>query len=163
MDGPTLNQVHLLLRWIKEGPPGMVPLEHEGRGLGSLQACTWEDAGNPHLLHLLAQWHDTAFRRFPQAPTVTAQSVRAWLVELVLPPPDRLLWFIKDLTGQPVGHVGVSRLDPVAGTGQLTDLVAADSGAQRLVDLGVVALGEWTQQNLGVRLTAASPATRRAA
>src|SRR5262245_49276038 len=66
MDGLRAREIQTLFRWFKEGPPGAVPIEHDQRSVGLLQAATWEDAaGRP--AERLAAWHGSA-------------SARQWLV-----------------------------------------------------------------------------------
>ena len=56
MDGLHAREICTLFRWFKEGPPGAIPIEHDHRSVGLLQAATWEDAGGPPLAQL-ASWH----------------------------------------------------------------------------------------------------------
>lgn len=161
MDGPTRENVLMLLRWFKEGPPGAIPIEHEGRSLGSLQACTWEEAGDPTILARLAEWHESAFTRFPESRPVTPDAVRAWLVQQVMPTPDRVLFWVKDPRGVCVGHLGISRIDPDAGTGYLCDLVAMNPAAERLLQHAISTLQYWLQTTLSVEFV--SEPRRRAA
>jgi hypothetical protein len=161
MDGPTTEHARLLLRWFKEGPPGAIPIDADGRSLGSLQAVSWEDAGDLAALEQLTGWHETAFARYPEATPVSPTSVRRWLVEQVLPAPDRVLFWVRDVRGERFGHAGLSRLDPRAGTAAISDVVAANVVAERLVNEALTALTAWARGTLGVEVLAMP--SRRAA
>lgn len=150
MNGPTTEQACLLLQWIKEGPPGAIPVESDGRSLGSLQAVTWEDAGELAALEQLTAWHETAFARFPEAIPVAPASVRRWLVEQVLPAHDRVLFWLRNARGERVGHAGLSRLDLDAGTCSITDIVSADIAADRLMNEALGTLRTWSRETFGV-------------
>lgn len=154
MDGPTTEQAALLFRWFKEGPPGVVPIGREGRSLGSLRAVTWEDAGDLAALEQVAGWHESAFARYPEAFPVTPASVRRWLTQQVLPAPDRVLFWVRDVRGERVGHAGLSRLNLKAGTVAVSDVVAAHVVAERLVDEALTALAAWARDTLGVEALA---------
>jgi hypothetical protein len=151
MDGRTTDQAELLLRWLKEGPPGAIPIELDGHSLGSLQAVTWEDAGDLAALEQVASWHEG----------MSPASVRRWLVEQVLPAPGRVLFWVRDVRGERLGHAGLSRLNVEAGTVAVSDVVAAHFAAERLVNEALAALAGWAREALGVEALA-MPARRAA-
>lgn len=136
MDGLRAKEIETLFRWFKEGPPGSVPIEHDHRSLGLLQAATWEDAAGAPLARL-ASWH--------------GGSVRRWLVEDVLPVPDRVLFWVKDVRGEAIGHVGLSRLDETTGTIAVGDVVCGESGHDGLMAAAVGCLVGWVQRALHLR------------
>lgn len=154
MDGPTTEHARLLFRWFKEGPPGAIPIEVAGRSLGSLQAVTWEDAGDLAALEQLSGWHESAFVRYPESIPVSPTSVRRWLVEQVLPAPDRVLFWVRDVRGERFGHAGLSRLDARAATAAISDVVAANVVAERLVNEALTTLTAWARETLGVEVPA---------
>src|SRR5437660_3760809 len=145
MEGPPAQDVRTLLRWMKEGPPGALPVEQGGRSLGCLQAVTWEDAGDPAALGRLARWHGP----YAAAPA----AARRWLVEQVLPAADRVLFWVKDVRGGFAGHAGLSRLDVAARTAALCDVVAAGPAADRLVAAAALALAGWARATLGLEVS----------
>jgi hypothetical protein len=154
MDGPTPEQAKLLLRWLKEGPPGAIPIDAEGRSLGSLRTVTWEDAGDLAALEQLTAWHEEAFARYPEAFPVTPTSVRRWLVEQVLPAADRILFWVCDVRGERLGHAGLSRLNTAPGTVAVSDVVAANVAAERLVNEALTTIAGWAREALGVEVLA---------
>ena len=93
---PDLTAVHVLLRWLKDGPQGAIPIGLEPPSRGSLQAVTWEDAGDLLALDRLSRWH-----------AAPAAGLRRWLQQVVLPCPDRLLFWVLDAQGRFLGHVGL--------------------------------------------------------
>jgi hypothetical protein len=105
-----------------------------------LQAIGWEDAGTTALLDELARWHAPAFAGIPDA--------RRWLVNEVLPAADRVLFWVKDVRGRPVGHVGLSHLDPVGATITLTDVQYGVPVGAALVDRAIATLSGWAQHSL---------------
>ncbi len=161
MDGPTTEQALMLFRWMKEGPVGAIPIEAEDRCHGSLQAVTWEDAGDLAALEQLVSWHQAAFERYPETFSVTPTCVRRWLVEQVLLHDDRLLFWVTTVTGERIGHVGLSHLNLEAGTVALSHLIASQVMAERLVHEALVTLTHWARETLGVD-TLAMPNRRSA-
>lgn len=161
MDGPVPDQVRVLLRWLKDGPPGAIPIAGEGKSFGLLQAVTWEDAGEGTALDRLCRWHESAFAWFPEPFPVTAASVRQWLVEQVLPAPDRVLFWVRDVRGGFIGHVGLTAIDVTGGAATLSDRVAGHPTGEGLLTLAVQALEDWAGEWLQVRVRTAG--ARRAA
>lgn len=163
MEGTTPDDVRTLLRWFKDGPPGAIPIEEGGKSLGFLQAATWEDAGDGEALERLGAWHESTFSWFPEPFPVTPASVRNWLVEQVLRPVDRVLFWIKDVRGNFAGHVGLTRIDHASGQATIGDIVSSQPSQDRLVHAGIEALAAWTQDMLGMRVNVASTRHSRAA
>jgi hypothetical protein len=142
MEGPAAVEVRLLLRWFKEGPPGALPVEQDGRSLGCLLAVTWEDAGDPDALGRLARWHGPG--------PATPSAARRWLVEQVLSPADRVLFWVKDVRGDFAGRAGLGRLDFAARTAAVCDVASAGPGADGLVRAAALALAGWARTTLGL-------------
>ncbi len=149
MDGLRPEQLRTLFRWFKEGPPGAVGIDRDGRSLGLLQAVGWEDAGSLALLEQLARWHE------PELPDRAA--VRRWLVEEVLPASDRVLFWVKDIQGRPVGHVGLSCLDQGSPGVAIADVLCGEPDEIDLVSAGVAALVRWAAHSLRLHVEAAAP------
>jgi hypothetical protein len=146
MDGLQPNQVRTLIRWLKEGPPGAIPISRGQQSLGSLQAVVWEDAGDREAVNRLVGWHESAFAVFAAPVPVTRHGARQWLVEQVLEAPERLLFWIKDIRGQAVGHAGLARFDFAVRTVSLRDVVCGVPGSESLVAEAVEALRGWVRE-----------------
>jgi hypothetical protein len=140
MDGPRLEQVLTLFRWIKDGPPGAIPIEAAGRSLGRLQAVTWEDAGDHSVLQRLTGWSR------PETVPGDRAAVRRWLVDEIMRPADRLLFWVQDTRGEPVGLLG---LDLNGGATFLSPTICGDPGKQGLIAAGEQTLDAWLGQVLG--------------
>lgn len=145
MEGISFEQLRVLFRWFKEGPPGAIPIEREGRSLGLLQAATWEDAGNAKVVEQLAGWH--APGRVP-----VATEARQWLTERVLQIPDRVLFWVKDVRGVAVGHIGLSRHDGENDTIQIVDVLSGSAAGEGLLAAAVQTLSGWVHQSLKLRV-----------
>src|SRR5262249_45628300 len=137
MDGLRAREIQTLFRWFKEGPPGAIPVEHEQRSVGLLQAATWEDAAGPPA-EKLELWHG-------------AGTGRRWLVEAVLKTPDRVLFWVKDVRGEVVGHVGLWGLDEAAATITVGDVVCGAAGHEGLMAAAVGCLVGWVSRSLRLR------------
>jgi hypothetical protein len=141
MEGLQPEQLRTLFRWFKEGPPGAIPIEQQGRSLGLLQAVSWEDAGTAGLLEDLAGWHGPGF---------SVAAARRWLTDEVLPTPDRVLFWVKDVRGEVVGHVGLSQLG-IDGTVTISDVLCGSPAGEALLAAAVGALVGWVQGSLRLR------------
>jgi hypothetical protein len=157
MDDPRLLQVQMLIRWCKEGPPGCIPVCREQLSLGSLRAASWEDAGDRALIERLHRWHGSAFADLAVPLSLTPARVRGWLIEQVLEVPTRLLFWVRDVTGQIVGHVGLARFDFTRRTVTVRDVVCGESGCENLVTLAVGALQTWPREAFGMEAVDGCP------
>ena len=137
MDGLRAREIQTLFRWFKEGPPGAIPIEHDQRSVGMLQAATWEDAGGA-AADRLDSWHGRG-------------TGRRWLVESVLNTPDRVLFWVKDVRGEMIGHVGLSGLDALSGTITVGDVICGVAGQEALMAAAVGCLVGWVGRSLRLR------------
>ncbi|MGL4554629.1 MAG: hypothetical protein ACRC33_25980, partial [Gemmataceae bacterium] len=76
---------------------------------------------------------------------VTVEGVRQWLRERVLRPPGRVLFWVCDVRGVPVGHLGLRRVDGVAPGFEVIDRLAALAGSGPLMEAASAALGGWVR------------------
>ncbi len=150
MDGAHEEQVLTIFRWLKEGPPGGLPVLADDGPLATLEAITWRDADDVPALARLARWRRAAWRDDREAPTPAL--VRAWLVEQVLDIPDRLLFWVKDMADRPVGHLGLVRFDVEARTTDVGHLLRGVEGVEPgIMSAGVRALCDWAFDSLGMK------------
>lgn len=152
MEGIRFEQLRVLFRWFKEGPPGAIPIERDGRSLGLLQAVTWEDAGNSPVVEQLATWHDSALMSFPEPFPVTPAGARQWLTECVLQTSDRVLFWVKDVRGVAIGHVGLSHHDSDNNTITIVDVLSSSPASEGLLAVAVQTLSGWAHQSLKLRV-----------
>lgn len=153
MDGPCSASVSRLVRWMKEGPPGAIPITHAGRSLGCLTAVTWDDAGDLAAIERLVRWHRQAFAPLAGQFPVTPDGARQWLAQRVLPDEGRLLFWVRGVNGEPVGHVGLSGFDFSSRSAEARDVVYGETTAIGLVNAALGALGEWAEEALGLTAT----------
>jgi hypothetical protein len=144
MEGLQPEQLRILFRWFKEGPPGAIAIEQSGRSLGMLQAAGWEDAGSAGLMDELSAWNRPAFP--------DRAAARRWLTDEVLPTPDRVLFWVRDVRGRAVGHVGLADLDSAGGTMKLTDVLCGVPGSETLVAAAVEAVVHWVHHALHLQV-----------
>lgn len=59
----------------------------------------------------LARWRQENQAGFPERFTVTTEGTRRWMEQAVFGAPDRVLFWLAAVTGEPVGHLGLFRFD----------------------------------------------------
>lgn len=156
MDDPGSTHVLILLRWLKDGPTGAIPISAEDCSLGVLQAVTREDAGDPAAIARLARWplpawagHSSPARGGP----------RGWLVNEVFSACDRLLFWVKDVRGEPVGCIGIEVVHLRAGPVLLHGPVAEPSAPPLLLSRASETLRQWVDEALMLPAVAPPDAT----
>jgi RimJ/RimL family protein N-acetyltransferase len=163
MDGLATDDICTLLRWVKDGPAGTIPIDAPDRSLGRLQAVTWEDACDRSAVERLFRWHELAFAWFPEPFPVTPEGARRWLVDRVLSDPRRILFWVRDVRGEAHAHVGLTAIDLDAGTATVGDVITCHPGAAPLAAAAVESLARWVRWELGLRVERASQARAIAA
>jgi hypothetical protein len=81
---------------------------------------------------------------------MTAGGVRRWLMEQVLEAPERLLFWVRDVAGRAVGHIGLSRFDFAGGTVAVRDVVCGVNGAETLLGEAVETMKLWVREAFGM-------------
>ena len=157
MDGLATDDIRTLLRWVKDGPAGTIPIDAPDRSLGRLQAVTWDDAADRPALERLFRWHELAFAWFPEPFPITPEGARRWLVDRVLSDPRRILFWVRDVYGEARAHVGLT-IDPDAGTATVGDVITSHPKAAALTSAAIEALSRWARWELGLRVERTSQA-----
>lgn len=156
MSWSTERRIQALFRHAKELPSGWksaLPVVLNGHQVARLEPVTQSDHDQPALVDLLAKWREAAATYFPTQFPITLEGTRNWLTNHVLPVPDRiLLWIRSDYDGVRLGHVGLFRLDALANSIELDNVVRGVVRlAPGLMEASVRALMHWTADHLGLQ------------
>jgi hypothetical protein len=149
MERLSAAQVCTLIRWMKEGPAGAIPINGAGESAGTLHAATWDDAGDHDLMDQLLKWRTLATASDGLVPR-TANGARQWLQERILGQRECLLFWIRDAAGQVAGQVCLAHFDFAAGSVCLCDVVCGRRGAEALVSSAVETVKSWTREALQI-------------
>ena len=90
----------------EEPPP--ISITRKCVSLGTLRAVGWRDADDPARMSLLAAWHLAAFGALAGSLLFTPEQARRWLLDRVLAQAGRALFWVRDVRGVAVGHLGVT-------------------------------------------------------
>lgn len=153
MEATRRRHVQVLLRWFKDGPPGVIPVVRQGGlCLAHLQAVTWEDLGNAAVIEELTGWHREASHLHPGERKLCPDTVRRWLTEHALQDAGRVLFWVKEApAGRLRGHLGLSDFDYRHGTVVLGDLAGDGPAGLALVQAAVPALAAWVEESFNMR------------
>lgn len=147
-----MNRIKPSISAIKTGADGFsIPIQDDrGPLTGRLKPITHAAATDARLIALLTEWRNTHGRFFLTRFEATPERTRRWLVGSVLPDEARLMFMIEDGNGDPVGHVGVRRLDePVV---ELDNMIRGRSGGGgQLMFWSEIALLVWVFNTLKAR------------
>src|SRR5262249_29504226 len=112
MTSSLKDRVQKLLRHCKQaGAAVALPVVHQGRVVARLEPVSWQDAERPEAIALLARWRERANPFFPAQFPVTLPGTQRWLLKQLLEVPDRILFWVRGIDRQAVGHVGLFRFD----------------------------------------------------
>ena len=124
----------------------------DGTGrVGALVPVTFADAGDAGAVARLARWRQAAPEAFPSVGVVTVEGTGRWLEKAVLGQADRMLFWVVDGEGKPVGHAGFFRYDAESNTIEIDNVVRGEKGCSRgIMTVAVRALCAWALERLGV-------------
>jgi len=94
---------------------------------------TWRDLNNKEVIKKLKNWRNENQVAFPKIFNATEDGTLMWLEKSVLEREDRLLFFIDDVHGKTIGHIGVSSFDYKEETCEIDNIVRGDISLQSKV------------------------------
>jgi len=114
----------------------------ENEHVGKLSAFTDATVADPKLIEMLTLWRNRHRQFFLTQFEATVSRTRQWLERTVLADHNRLMFFIHEGNEEPIGHIGVLRLDrPMV---ELDNMVRGRSGRNgQLMYQAEVALLRW--------------------
>jgi hypothetical protein len=127
--------------------PGIIPqldipiVNGENERVGKLIAFSNATVADAALVEMLASWRNRHRQFFLTQFEATALRTRQWL-EQILADSTRIMFFIHEHCGEPIGHIGVLRLDqPIV---ELDNMIRGRSGGNgQLMYWAEVALLRW--------------------
>jgi len=96
-----------------------------------LSPITENDLENDKKIILLKEWRENNLDAFPISPKITQDGTFRWLKNLVLDREDRLMFFVKDIFGETIGHVGISSFDYQNKTCEVDNIVRGKISRQK--------------------------------
>lgn len=97
-----------------------------------LQAITYNSIDDD-VIKLLTKWRSENQKGFTKIFSVTEESTKNWLYNLVMKREDRLLFFVFDETKKQIGHMGISSFDYENGSCEIDNVVRGELSDQRLL------------------------------
>lgn len=130
---------------------GSLPLHDGQKQVGTLVPVTAACLTDSRSIARLARWREAAPEAFPSVAAVTVEGTARWLEKAVLGQPDRMLFWVHDTDGKPVGHAGFFRFDPESNSIEIDNVVRGEKGCSRgIMTLAVRALCGWALDHLEV-------------
>lgn len=126
-------------------------VRQNSRSIAWLLPVTWDDADCREAVALLADWRAAAAEAFPSQFPVTLLGTQGWLKQQVLEVPDRLLFWVTDLDGTRIGHVGLFRFDLGEGHIEIDNVVrGVPDVLPGVMQCSLRALLDWTFSKLAM-------------
>lgn len=147
----TVYKTFAELKAPRERGIGSLPLYNGQKQVGTLVPVTTACLTDPRSITKLARWREAAPQAFPSVAPVTVEGTARWLEKAVLGQPDRMLFWVHDNEGKPVGHAGFFRFDPESNSIEIDNVVRGEKGCSRgIMTLAVRALCAWALDHLDV-------------
>jgi perosamine synthetase len=120
-----------------------------GEGLGVLLPVCDLTSRDDDAIRTLAEWRRACSWAFPSQFEITDDGTRRWLIDGVLGRPDRMLFFVVDPTGKPIGHLGFANALNDEFSMELDNVVRGAVGKHPgLMAAAVRALIAWAEETL---------------
>lgn len=115
-----------------------------------LRPVTQRDIEDDVLVEDLGRWRAAYMSSYPTQFTVTPERTRAWLRDVIVGNPGRLMLLVVDSDGVAVGHLGFDRADVGGGGLQLSNVVVGyrDRMGEGTMDLCLAAMLDWARETL---------------
>ena len=114
----------------------------ENQRVGKLIAFSDETVADAALVEMLTSWRNRHRQFFLTQFEATVPRTRQWLEHTILADSTRVMFFIHEHSGEPIGHIGVLRLDQP--TVELDNMIRGRSGGNgQLMHWAEVALLRW--------------------
>jgi RimJ/RimL family protein N-acetyltransferase len=92
-------------------PAFEIPIvEENGVFVGTLQCIDIYSLQDPEIIKLLTKWRNQYMQYFLTQFTATEERTSQWLANTVLPAEDRILFLVRDQTGQAIGNFGLCKV-----------------------------------------------------
>ena len=143
------DRVEAKIQDYKNSPELSIELKQDGKVMGHLKPVTKESLENADDIKLLAKWREAAQDAFPAQFKVTEEGTKTWLDKGVLQPRDRLLFWVTDISGKRLGHLGLFRFNFTKKFCELDNIVRGEVGAPGLIEAACQALIDLCKQELG--------------
>ena len=129
----------------------VVPIRLKRQVVAHLRAVTALSIRNPDEIRLFAKWRKQSQAFFPTQFRVTRAGTAKWAREQLLEKKDRVLFMIEDVSGRPLGHVGLNRFDFTHKSCEIDNIIRGEAGIPGLMTEAIAALCAWGGKELGVK------------
>lgn len=122
----------------------------EEKVVAHLELITEDKRNDKDLIKLLAQWREKYSWYFPSQFRVTLPGTSVWLQKGVLEKEDRILFMIKNLKGEYIGHIGLYSFDFTKRTCEIDNVVRGKKEIPGLMTFALESLIKWTFDNVKI-------------
>ncbi|MDO8269849.1 MAG: GNAT family N-acetyltransferase [Candidatus Levybacteria bacterium] len=116
--------------------------------IGYLEAITTRDEKDNAVIKDLKVWREKNQQAFPSQFKVTLKGTRSWFKAQLIGKNDRILFFVKDLDGNRVGHVGLYRFDYKKHTCEIDNVIRGSKSSPGIMTMALTTLINWTKNEL---------------
>ncbi|MEK5477619.1 GNAT family N-acetyltransferase [Paenibacillus sp. FSL R5-0407] len=147
-----------ILRTFKHPPAGdlsshCIPIMVKGVARGRLRPITMATVHNEAEIKLIAEWREASSAWFTTRFPLSEEGTRQWIEQQVLNADDRILFFVEDEEGTPVGQVGLLHYDETAKQCEYDNLLRGRKGKfGNIMNYALITLGIWSIEVLDVQV-----------
>lgn len=141
------------VKGLKSGPNSglKLPVLDGGKEVGSLEPITSDTLNCSQSISQLATWRRESQAWFPGQFKVTDEGTKSWCEKQLLQQKDRILFFVKDLEGNRVGHVGLFRFNYHERYCELDNIIRGESAWPGAMSMACKTLVDWSFEHLGMQ------------
>lgn len=128
----------------------VIPIQRDNEVIGVLRVVSRASIKDFKEIARLATWRKRNEKWFPSQFRVTLAGTKRWASANLVEQPDRILFMIEDLSGEPIGHVGLYRFDFAHKSCEIDNVIRGKNGIPGIMTAAVIALCQWGKSVLGV-------------
>jgi transketolase len=136
--------LHQLKYDLKTAIPSTIPVYNKTIHIANLRVITKKSLSKPETISLLAKWRAASQDAFPSQFKVTHEGTKKWSKNQLLELPDRILFFLETLDGEPYAHMGLFRFNYKEQSCEIDNVVRGEDIIPGSMTHALHALIEWT-------------------
>ncbi len=134
---------------LKYGKSGKVLIRSCTSPICLLVPFVQDDISDANKIAILSKWRLDNIHGFPSIFNITDKGTRKWAQTELINREDRILFFVTDEKGEPLGHVGLSSFDYANETCEIDNIVRGEKdGPKGIMQQAVNVMLDWSYETL---------------
>lgn len=123
----------------------------KGKTIGKITPVVEGQEKKREIVTILSNWRRDNQSFFPTQFRVTKKGTRKWMVENLQKKKDRILFFVVDLDGKRIGHVGLANISFQKKSCEIDNVIRGEKGSPGIMTSAVKGLIKWVGKEFSIK------------